>query len=223
MNLETVIDNHIRAIGGYQSVEGLQSIQIHFHLIEPSFTVDGIYSADRKGRMRVDIFADKVRVFSEGFDGRSGWQLHKDATKGTPTSPAGTIALQHGIENHLFGLHEYASRGHLLELDGHQVLNGSEYHVIKVVYKEGGTQWRYVNAATWLIERVRERKALHPDVDPTQTTIETRLSDFRKVGKILRSFHEEQVDLSTGLAIQTTITRQVKINPDFENDFFECP
>lgn len=223
MNLETVIDNHIRAIGGYQLVEGLQGIQVHFHLSEPSFTVDGIYSADRRGRMRVDIFADEVRVFSEGLDGNSGWQLQKDATRGTPTSPAGTIALQHGIENHLFGLHEYASRGHLLELDGHQVVDGSKYQVIKVVYKEGGTQWRYLNSTTWLIERVRERKALHPDVDPTQTTIETRLSDFRKAGKILRPFHEEQVNLSTGQVIQTTSTRQVKINPAFEKDFFECP
>jgi len=224
MKLDQLLEHHVNAIGGYAAVEGVNSIQIEFHLVEPEFAVDGIYAATRDGRMRVDIFADNVRVFSEGYDGARGWQLPQDAEHGSPTSPAGTRALQHGIENQLFGLHELSVRGHRLELVGLETIDNSEFYVIKVAFADGHTLWRYVNAANWLIERSRERKALHPDVDPTETTIETRFSDFREVGDdLLRAFYEMQVDLSTEQTLQTTAVRQMTINPAFAPDFFECP
>jgi len=223
LNLDTVIENHTLAIGGYKAVENLQCIQIHFHVIEPTFEVDGIYAADRHGRMRVDIYAGDVRVFSEGYDGTSGWQLPKNAQSGIPTSPAGTKALLHGIENHLYGLHEFQSRGHKLELTGEEVIDGTKHHVIRITYKDGNETWRYVNFPNWLIKRIRERKAIHPDVDPTETVLETRLSDFRKTDDVLRPFHEVQMDLSTNQVVQTTQVKELKINPTFNSERFDCP
>lgn len=223
MNLKNIIENHTNALGGAEAVEAIQGIQVDFHLIEPTFEVDGIYSADRTGRMRVDIFVQNVRVFSEGFDGSQGWQLPQDAERSEPTSPAGTIALKNGIENQLYGLHELQSRGHQLELVGMEKVDDIAYFVIKIGYASGSTLWRYINPNTWLIERGRERKALHPDVDPTELTVETQFSDFRQVGGVLRPFHEIQLDLSSGQTLQTTTVKGIKINPPFEPDLFECP
>ena len=223
MNLDTVIKSHTHAIGGYAAVENLQSIQTHFHLVEPKFEVDGIYAADRKGSMRVDIYAGDVRVFSEGYDGASGWQLPQNAQSGISTSPAGTRALLHGIENQLYGLHEFQSRGHKLELTGEEVIDDTTYHLIKITYQDGNEIWRYVNATSWLVERTRERKALHPDVDPIETVLETRLSDFRKTDGILRAFHEEQVDMSTNQVVQTTHVKELMVNPILNIGFFDCP
>jgi len=218
-----VIEKHIEAMGGAKVVEGLKSIRIDFNLREPTFEVEGIYAADRQGRMRVDIFANKVRVFSEGYDGLNGWQLSQESQHGTPTSPDGTKALLHGLENQLFGLHELQSRGHYLVFTGQEVVNHTEYFVIKVIYADGEILWRYVNTTNWLIERSREQKALHPDVDPTKTIIETQFSDFREVGGLVRSFQEVQTDLSTNQILQTTVVKQIKINPPFAQDYFECP
>jgi len=223
LNLDSIIENHTLAIGGYEAVENLQCIQIHFHVIEPTLEVDGIYAADRQGRMRVDIIAGDVRVFSEGYDGTSGWQLHQNVHSGVPTSPAGTRALLHGIENQLYGLHEFKTRGHELELTGKETIDGTTYHVIRITYKDGSEIWRYVNATSWLVERTRERKALHPDVDSTETVLETFLSDFRKTGGILRPFHEVQMDLSTNQVVQTTQVKELTINPTFNAERFECP
>ena len=223
MDLDTVIENHIRAIGGQAALEGLQSIQVYLHITEPTFEVDGIYIADRKGKMRVDIFAGDVRVFSEGFDGASGWQLPQNAQSSIPTSPAGTKALLHGIENQLYGLHEFKSRGHQLELTGEETIDGITHHAIKITYKGGNEIWRYVNATNWFVERARERKALHPDVDPTETILETGLSDFRTTDGILRAFHEEQVDLSTNQVVQTSHVKQLKINPILDAEYFARP
>ena len=224
MNIDQVIEQHVHAIGGTAAIEGVHRLQIAFHLIEPSFEADGLYRAERKGRMRVDIFMNAVRVFTEGHSGSVGWQLPQDAEHASLASPAGSLALLHGIENHLFGLHELKARGHLVELEGQEDVDDTQYYVIKVVFKDGHTQWRYVNAANGLVERNRERKALHPDVDPAETTIETRFTDFRLVDRGLRrAFHEVQVDLSTGQLLQTTTIGNLLINPLFPSDLFDVP
>ena len=223
MNLETVLDNQIEAIGGYAVVEKLHSIKIEFHLVEPTFAVDGIYCATRQNQMRVDILADDVRVFSEGLDGTKGWQLRQNDEASQPTSPAGTQALQRGIENHLFGLHELPARGHQLTLQGQAVIDGINYFVIQISYADGDAAWRYINAATVLLERSRVRAALHPDVDPTETTLETRHADFREVDGLLRPFQETQVDLASRETVQTTTVKTISLNPTLPADYFAAP
>ena len=172
----------------------MRSLQTEFHLVEPTFEVDGIYIAERSGQMRVDIFSNNVRVFSEGLNNSEGWQLPQDAKVSTPTSSVGTRALLHGIENHLFGLHELSLRGHHLELMDKEIIGDIDYLVIRITYSDNHSISRYVNPANWLIELSRENRALHPDIDPTETVIETQYSDFRKVNNLLKPFYEKTIN-----------------------------
>jgi len=224
MNLDQVIENHVQAIGGRLAVERLNILRVDFHLIEPSYEADGVYMAERAGRMRVDMFIGGARVFSEGHDGSQGWQQPQDASHGSPASAAGSRALLHGIENQVFGLHELGRRGHYLELAGKEFADDVEYFVVKLVYRDGHTLHRYMNTGNWLIERSRERKALHPDVDPAETTVETLFTDFHQAGGgLLRPFRETQTDLSTGRLLQTTIIKELLINPVLDPALFGCP
>jgi len=223
MKLESILDNHIQALGGRAVVENLRSIRIEFHLEEPTFTVNGVYCATRKDQMRVDIFADGERVFSEGLDGTQGWQLHQNDESSQPTSPAGTRALKRGIENHLFGLHELLAQGHALSLQGKETIGKADYFVVQINYADGDAAWRYINAATWRVERSQMHAALHPDVDPTETTLETRYADFREVDGLVRPFQDTQVDLTTGETVQTTTVKIISLNPSFPDDYFTAP
>lgn len=223
MELEKIIENHTAAIGGFEAIEGIKSLQITFHLIEPTYQLDGLYTVDRTNRVRVDIFSDNERVFTEGFNGSFGWQLPHKAKLCFPTSPEGTKALLHGIENQLFGLHELQNRGHHLELVGQEKLENTIFYVINVKYADGHSLQRFINPDSWLIERSREQKALHPDIDPTQVVVETQYSDFQRVGGLLRSFREVQTNLSTSEILQSTTTRKLVPNPNLPPDFFNCP
>ena len=223
MKLETVLDNQVQASGGYEAVERLNSLQIEFHLEEPTFAVDGTYSARRANQMRVDIFADGVRVFSEGLNGTQGWQLQQNDSNSRPTSLAGTRALQQGIDNQLFGLHELPARGHQLALLDQETVDGTDYFVIQVAYSDGDIAWRFINALSWRMERSRKRAALHPDVDPTETTLDTLYADFREVDGLVRPFQETQIDLNTGETVQTTTVKSISLNPTFADDYFIAP
>lgn len=41
-------------------------------IVEPTFQVHAVYRADRNSRMRIDIYADGKRVFTEAHDGQRG-------------------------------------------------------------------------------------------------------------------------------------------------------
>jgi hypothetical protein len=153
------------------------------------------------------------RVFSEGVVDGQGWQLPGGADAAVPTTPDGTAALLRGIENNLYGLHELPGRGHRLALLAPELVDGVEHVVLRQIYPDGGEIMRLLNPASWLVERSREVKALHPDIDPTKTTVETRYSDFREVGGIVRPFEEETVDLETGEVLQAMTIKRLAVNP----------
>lgn len=221
--LEDVVKLNTEALGGRQAIEKVQSIEIHLTIQEPEFTVDAVYVADRKIRMRIDIYSGGKRVFTEAFDGKKGWQMGEDGIA-KDASAEGTAALRNGIFlGKFFGLHELPSHGHRLQYEGSEVVENVSYHVLKLTLDTGKEVFLYIHPKTGLVERKRDVKALHPDMDPTKKWIESKNSDFRKVEGTLRSFKSEDKDLKTGGIIQTTTVKEVKINPPLQDSIFRKP
>src|SRR5688572_4027664 len=76
--VEDVLNLNKAAMGGPEAIEKTRSVEIHLTIQEPKFTVDAVYGADRKIRMRIDVYADGNRVFTEAFDGKEAWQMGED-------------------------------------------------------------------------------------------------------------------------------------------------
>ena len=223
LTLEEVIDRNTEAMGGRQAIEAVRSISVDLHIVDPDFVVDGTYYAARPGRMRIDIKADGQNVYTEAFDGKRGWQWKGKGDAVADESPKGTAALRHGVElpGHLYGLHEVRSRGHRLDLIARENIAGTEYHALRLTLDDGYTTDLFVDPKTWLITRRRDVRPLHVDHDPTPTTIEQRMSDFRKVSGVMFSFANTETDLKSGQLLETTTLRAITVNPHFDTARFE--
>ena len=221
LSLEDVVGRNTRAMGGRAALEAIKSIEIDLHIVDPGFEVDATYRAARPGRMRIDVSAGGKHVFTEAFNGERGWQWNG---KGEPVdaSPKATAALRHGVElpGKLFGLHELKQRGHQIQLVGREKVDGTNYYVLRLTLVDGYTTTLYVDPKTWLIMRRRDFRALHVDIDPTPTTIETRTSDFRTVSGVVFGFANTETDLGTGKVLERTTVRTIKINSDFDAAIF---
>jgi hypothetical protein len=224
LSLQQILDKHAEAMGGKKAIESIHSVEISLKIQEPKYTVDGIYKADRSMRMRIDIYSDGKRVYTEAFDREKAWQMGEDGTV-RDSSPEGTTALRNGIvlPRKLFGLHELANRGHKLELKGREKVDGIPYYVLKLTLDSGLVNYLYIHPQTWLIERKRDTRALHPDVDPSKIEMESRDSDYRKVDGVMYAFKNVNVDLKTGSIIQTTTVKEIKTNLPFEDSLFKKP
>jgi len=221
--VDEVIERHTKAMGGRAAIEAIQSIEIDLHITDPKFAVDGSYFAARPGKMRIDVNAGGKHVFTEAFDGQKGWQWEGKGTAQKVATEKATAALRHGVElpGKLFGLHELKRRGHRIELDRREKIDGINYYVLRLTLSDGYLTTLYVDPKNWLVTRRRDVRPLHVDVDPTPTTIEQRNSDFRTIGGVQFAFASSETDLQSGKVLETAVIRGVKINPALVSSFFE--
>jgi len=221
LTLDQVIERNVRAVGGAAAIEAVRSIRFDLHIVDPDFEADGVYYAARPGRMRIDITVGGKHVYTEALDGKRGWQWKG---QGDPVEESGTAtgALRHGVElpDKLFGLHEVRQRGNKLELVGRETVEEINYYVLRLTFADGASTTLYLDPKSWLITRRRDVRALHPDIDPTPTTIETTMTDFRKAGELLFPFASTDTDLKTGKVLEKAITRHITLNPPIEPTTF---
>jgi hypothetical protein len=172
--------------------------------------------------MRIDITAGGKRVYLEAFNGSRAWQW-KGSGEPVEESKTATGALRHGIElpGKLFGLHEVQGRGHKLALVGRELVDDTDYYVLRITFSDGVSTTLYLDPKTWLITRRRDVRPLHPDLDPTPTTIETKMTDFRKVDNLVFSFASTDTDLKTGKVLEKVTVREITLNPPVREGFFD--
>jgi hypothetical protein len=223
ISLDELIRNHVKAVGGKEAIEKVKSLQYKLEITEPKFTVDGIYRADRNMHMRIDISKDGKVVYIEAFNGKSGWEAQSENGPRNDSTPEGTAGLWHGIvmPDKLFGLHEMESVGSKINLVGREMVDGVNYYLVKLTLKDGFAIHYYINPDNWRIERSRDVTALHPDVDASKKSFETRYSDYRMQDGVLRSFRSEKYDLNTGEKVQTTVIKSIETNPVLDPKMFE--
>jgi outer membrane lipoprotein-sorting protein len=222
LSLDEIVERNTDAMGGRAAIEAVQSIQIDLHIKDPSFEVGGIYYAARPGKMRIDVSAEGKHVFTEAFDGQSGWQWDGKGEQ-KPATEKATAALRHGVElpGKLFGLHELNARGHRMKSIGREQIDGVNYYVLQLVLNDGYTVSLYVDPNSWLVTRRRDVRPLHVDVDPAPTTVEQVSSGFRDVNGVKFPFATTETDLNIGKLLESTVTKSVKINPKLPPALFE--
>jgi hypothetical protein len=210
--LNFVLERHTGARGGRKALDAVRSLGAELEITEGGSTVQASYLADVSGRMRIDVFAGAQRVWSEGLDQAGAWAWPGDKPEPVPESESGAHALKHGVEFNLFGLHRLPERGARLSLAGREMLDGVDYYVIQLVLADGFTTYRYISPKTWMIERGRDVRALHPDADPTQKLLENVYEDFRPSQGVMVSFRSRQVDVASGQVLQRTMVRSNEFN-----------
>lgn len=222
--LEEILAAHAEARGGAAEIERIESLEVGLRISEPTYDVEARYRATRDGRMRIDVFADGVRVFTEAHDGVSGWQLGAgDDPEPGDMSPAGEEAVKRGILANLFGLHEWPAQGYALALRGREEIDGAGYWAIDAVAPDGFEQRLYLDEETYLIGRKRDQSALHPDVDPEAQAFETIFGDFRAVNSVVFSFAEQKQDLRTDEVAQSVVVTEIIVNPKVDPTIFSPP
>ena len=222
-NIDDLVERITNAMGGRAALEAVHTIEVDLHISDPGSEIDGVYYAVRPGKMRINVFVGAKHVFTEAFDGQRGWEWNGKEAR--PTTPLATAALAHGLElpGHLFGLHELQSRGAKLELAGRESVNGTKFYLLKLTLRDGYSTTLYVDPATWLVTRRRDFRPLHPDIDPTPTTIEQRSWNFRVVNGVKFAFAGSETDLKTGKLLESSLIKDIKINPPIDRAMFDTP
>ena len=213
--VDHIIRQNVEAAVGQAAIEAVRNVSMKLHIAEAKSAYDAVYVADREGRMRIDVYVGSERVYTEAYDGHEAWSLAQGSTKGETEDAVASATLQRGVllPGKVFGLHELRQHGGQIDLGGREMVDGINYFVLKFTLPpDGFVTHAYVNPNTFLIERMRDIRAIHPGLDPATKWLEIHYTDFRKVDGVVRAFKDEQIDLRTGTVLQTTVLQSVQVN-----------
>ena len=216
-----IISRNTNALGGQTALDSVQTMIKRSLIVEGDYRDIAVFATDRKGRMRVDIFADDQRVFAESYDGESAYQWNpKDGQ--SAASERGTVALSHTpqLPNHIFRLKDLVANGHTLELLGHEEIDGADYSALKLTLSDGFENYLWADSKSGFVTRVRNTRALHVDIDDEEKVIETRISDFRQVRDIVHPHSVVEVDLRTGEKLVEVSLLSVELNKELPSNYF---
>lgn len=213
VTLGEVLANHERARGGRAALSAIRAITTELLIEERGSTLKARYSASLEPRMRIDVVAGDQRVWSEGIDGAGAWEWPGGQPAPNAAHGPAALALQHGIEFNLIDLSRYPSRGHRLTLTGQESRDGRTSHIVQADLKDGFQTFFLIDAASWMIVRRRDFRAMHPDLDAKKTWLENVDEDFRVVAGVKAPFLSRQVDMASGKTLQTTTTQSLAYNP----------
>ena len=209
--LANIIALHTEARGGKEAIENIRTRDLTLEITEPTFTVSGHYRASRDNQMRIDIFADGQRVFTEALGPDGGWQKFADGQI-TDLSPEGSKALERGLIANMHGLHELPKLGYTLELVGSTQRNNATFWEIKIIAPDGFAEHIFLDKDTFLITSKVKTSALHVDIDPEAVRQETFYSDYRESGGVFFSWRTETKNLDTNDVMQTDIIKSHDVN-----------
>jgi len=220
--LQSLLESHTAVRGGVEAIEGIDYLAVELEITERDFQVTGKYVATRSGFVRIDIFSEGKRVFTEALSQAGGWQKFGDGmVKGL--TPEGAAALGRGRVSNIYGLHELDKMGYTLNLVGSTFKNKLNYWEIEKNAPDGFSERLFMNPHTFLIDIKMETSALHPDIDSTLTRHETFFMDNSNIEGVLFASKTVKRDLDSGETLQTVVIKSRQINVPVKDDFFIKP
>ena len=212
ITVEEILQRNIEAVRQEPFEGKIENTDKVLRINEAEYSLIARYRASTDGFMRIDVYEDGNRVFSEGKDEMGAWEWPGGKDTPEDVSHGGAAALEHGIEFNLFALAELLDRGHGIELVGRESVSDQEYFVLKVTLSDGFQTYRYVNAETWLVDVARDFRAFHPGIDSTKQNIETRFDRWVRVDGVLFASRSQNFDTDTGEVIATVMVLKSSYN-----------
>jgi hypothetical protein len=213
-NLDKIIKKHIKAHGGVENWEAVQSMKITgnftaFSIEKPFKTIKA-----RPGYYYSEFSLDKHDVI-EAFDGKQGWTIDPwqeiDFPRKVNRAETNVFFQQSDFCTPLF---HYKEDGYEMTLEGIKILEGQEVFKIKVVRPNGYSENWYLNTTTYL-----EFKSESQWIDfAYQLPSEAYYDDFREVNGVVLPFY---IDRTFNIRNRITVIENIEFNAEIDKSIFE--
>ena len=210
---------------GKEALAKVTALRVKSKHYEGKWNPDFDYRVMKPGFMLMTATYSDGVVITEGFDGTRAWEDLERNPEPVYVEGDAYRGLAQGAHSPIFlyGLHDMEGMGATVSKAGCEVVDSTNYFLVRVVASFGSDIVYYVNSGSFLVERARANRALHPTLDETQINIEERWSDFRRVDGILYPFGYSQWDVEKGERLSYLEVKSVELDFSATPDLFAKP
>jgi len=215
-NVETIIAKHIKAHGGLEKWNKVETLKITGRFTGFSIEKDYMAYKTRTGEYYADLQLGKHKVI-EAFDGKTGWTidpwLELNYARRINSSEENVFAQKAEFTTPFFN---YKEKGHQVEFVGKEKCEGLDVFVLKLTRNNGKIEKWYLDAKTFLEYKCESRW-----VDFTrELPSEVYFDDFRTVEGLVIPFFVERTFWQRDRVLEV---KSIEINPEFDRSLIEMP
>ena len=222
LTLPELLDNYYDAIGGVEGWEALNTVKLSGTMsMGPQLEAPFTMYQKRPDKLRLE-FEVQGMTGIQAFDGEGGWMflpfMGRTEPEAMPEEMAGQFREQADLEGPLV---KWQEKGHEVELEGVEEIEGTEAYRLKVTLAPEQTVRYYYLDSEYFIPIKMTGKT---EIQGAETEFEVTLSDYKEIGEselmLPHSIEQRQVGAPGG---QVITIESAEVGLDIPDAQFEMP
>jgi len=186
-DLDEILDNYFETIG-QESLAKVKTIKATGKAVIMGMDAPFKMISKRPDKIRITIDFQGAEIV-QAYDGETAWMINP--MNGSPeaidmTGPEADGLIESGdMDGQLWNWEE---KGHQLELEGTEEVDGTEAFVLKLTKKNGNMDYYYIDAEGYLVIKIKSITLMNG----SEMEAETLLSNYQDVGGYITPYTIEQ-------------------------------
>ena len=217
---EELAAKNIEAKGGAAALQAVKSVQREGRLIVNGgqFVLELRETKQRPDSIRTEVSMQGLSQV-QAYDGKEGWRIDPFGGRKDPERMPADDVKEYAEDATIDGvLADASAAGHRIEYLGTEDIDGTPAHKLKVVRKDGGLQYVYLDPDYFLEIRVESQRT----VRGVKRTSVTDYGNYEKVGGVFWPLSIESGIKGQGDPAKFEYQSAV-VNPDIAADYFSFP
>lgn len=215
-DLEKILDNHFETIG-QENLLDVTSIMAIGKAVQMGMEFPFTMINKRPDKLKVIVEVQGSKII-QAVDGETVWAINPMSGSVEPvdlTSPEADGLIETAdLDGQLW---KYKEKGHQLELEGTEEIEGTESYVLKLTKKNGNIDYYYLDMESYLILKIKSKTIMNG----SEVETEGLLSNYQEVGGSVMPYTTEQ--RMGGQTVMTIVMEEVKLNVELDDAIFSKP
>ena len=215
-DLDEILDNHFETIG-QKHLLNVKSLQATGKAVQMGMEFPFTMMTKRPDKLKLIIEVQGSEII-QAYDGETVWAINPMTGSADPLDVTGPEADGLIESSDIDGqLWKYKEKGHQLELEGTEEVEGTEAFVLKLTKKNENIDYYYLDQESYLILKIKSKTIMNG----SEVEAESLLSNYQEVEGYLMPFTNEQ--RYGGQTALTIMMDEVKINVELDDTIFSKP
>jgi len=215
-DLDKILDNHFETIG-QKNLENVKTIQATGKAMMGGMESPFKMVSKRPNKIQITVEFQGAKII-QAYDGETVWMINPLMGSADPidvTGPEADGIIESGdLDGQLWN---YKEKGHQLELEGTEDVDGTEAYVLKLTKKNGNIDYYYMETESYLILKIKSKTMMNG----SETEAEAILSNYQDVDGYIMAFTIEQK--YGGQTAMTIMMDEIKTNMEVDDSIFSKP
>ena len=218
-SVDEIIAKNMEVKGGIEKIQAIKTSKMTGTMTMMNMEIKTTMWYKEPGMMKMEMmFADKMMTFA--YDGNIVWQISPFTGSDEAQEVTGQEAEQIKDNADMMGdpFVDYKQKGHRVELEGKEELEGTPVFKLKLTKKGGKIIYYFIDAESFIELKIQMTRKIG---EGQEMTLETYFGDYKEVAGVM-SPHSLNIKIN-GQDQGNILVNTYETNVELDDNFFKMP